>query len=1001
MSVLDLRDAYHTLPLAEESQKYCGITPYYGCPTYVYLRMGMGMSCSPALWQQFVHVIWEELPNKERYKIIMDDILIFSTKEQHWEDLDNLFKVLVKYGLKISPHKCQLFRNELVYMGLQFIVKDGVAHYTAMKEKCDAIRNMQTPKSVKECHTFCGMVNFLSTFCKNLRELLIPIYDLTKKRARFQWTDKHQKAFEEIKQLLVKPPVLRMVSGDGIFRLESDTSHTAAGGTLYQWQDNQWVLVGYHSKKLPPPVQNYGVTELELTGLLANIHGFEQKLRNNYFEVIVDHKAIDYMVKSKHQPTTTRLANLLLKLMEYTFDLKYLEGNKLKVSDALSRLYIEEKHKINDVIPLNFLLHYSDRQLLNDYHKATSLDHLAHNKSKQLLNTRTRYPRKAHTQLLSRYQAGNSKPPDKKEQGLPQTTQAVTKNKPPNETNSTHLDQLKDLVSIPTVNKLQLVNQTTDPLSLHQDQLQKQVVNTIREVPEQFFEDLKQVIPANDKLSIFRKHIPKQKEIDALLANLRKRVLHNLMVNLDTKDLIEAYDTSIRFKDIYRYVQDGRLSGNVKTQKKIAGEANSYVTVNNLLFKIVQYKESGKWVHYLPLVIPEKYEAHIMNMYHNSLLAMHQGPYKTFLTIRKQFHFPNMLPKLQRYIEACTICQRSKPKRNAHRPYYGRIPIDYIPCENLAVNLKSMPKGFLNYEHLLIATCEKTNFVYAIPLKNKKTQTIADALIHRVFLLTGPPTKLSIDQDSALTSQVITEVLRSLECTMQIISPWNHGSSKAERQIQTIGNMISKHLTEKGSSWPLYAAIRAYAMNTFASNALQGLSPFELVFTRKPRQLTSFEMPKWNTIEPQYREFFKLLMEKARMYRDMDLEWRTLQALDFRNKNRMLTNIETFAANDIVYLLAPHASALQSNAQKFRQDYVGPLAIDTKIDDTHYLLKDITGRTLKGDYHINRLKRAGEITPEGIIKSYEQLRQQMGLPVARPAQLALPSSSNEQLSIAA
>ena len=183
---------------------------------------------------------------------------------------------------------------------------------------------------------------------------------------------------------MVKPPVLRMVSGDGIFRLESDTSCTAAGGTLYQWQDNQWVLVGYHSKKLPSPVQNYGVTELELTGLLANIHGFEQKLQNNYFEVIVDHKAIDYMVKSKHQPTTTRLANLLLKLMEYTFDLKYLEGNKLKVSNALSCLYIEEKHKISDVIPLNFLLHYTDRQIFNNYLKAAGVDHLAH-KNKQVL----------------------------------------------------------------------------------------------------------------------------------------------------------------------------------------------------------------------------------------------------------------------------------------------------------------------------------------------------------------------------------------------------------------------------------------------------------------------------------------------------------------------------------------------------------------------------------------------------------------------------------------
>ena len=112
-------------------------------------------------------------------------------------------------------------------------------------------------------------------------------------------------------------------------------------------------------------------------------------------------------------------------------------------------------------------------------------------------------------------------------------------------------------------------------------------------------------------------------------------------------------------------------------------------------------------------------------------------------------------------------------------------------------------------------------------------------------------------------------------------------------------------------------------------------------------------MPKLQSIEPEYRNSFKLLMEKAKMYRDMDLKWHTLQALELCNKHKMLINVETFAESDIVYLLAPHVSALQSNAQKFRQDYMGPLAIDTKIDDTHYLLKDITRQTLKGDYHIH------------------------------------------------
>ena len=81
----------------------------------------------------------------------------------------------------------------------------------------------------------------------------------------------------------------------------------------------------------------------------------EQKLNNNYFEAIVDHKAIDYLIKSKHEPTSTRLVTLLDRLNRYTFDLKYLEGSKLKVSDALSRPYSGGKTQNFRRNSLNFL----------------------------------------------------------------------------------------------------------------------------------------------------------------------------------------------------------------------------------------------------------------------------------------------------------------------------------------------------------------------------------------------------------------------------------------------------------------------------------------------------------------------------------------------------------------------------------------------------------------------------------------------------------------------
>ena len=59
----------------------------------------------------------------------------------------------------------------------------------------------------------------------------------------------------------------------------------------------------------------------------------------------------------------------------------------------------------------------------------------------------------------------------------------------------------------------------------------------------------------------------------------------------------------------------------------------------------------------------------------------------------------------------------------------------------------------------------------------------------------------------------------------------------------------------------------------------------------------------------------------------------------------------------MVYLLAPHASALQTNTMKFKQDFIGPLFIDTTLDKTHYRLKDVTGLLLDGTYHMNHIKK--------------------------------------------
>ena len=157
------------------------------------------------------------------------------------------------------------------------------------------------------------------------------------------------------------------------------------GGTLLQKQGDEWVVIGYHSKRLLKSAKNFGITELELTGLLVNIQGFMQLLRNRYFEVLVDHKAIKYMIKSQTECPMMRLKTLLLKLSEYTIDLKYQKGSEMHTSDALSRLYnfMDTPDHKDIIIPLNFLKHFTPHYIEHPYshlvenlyaHKTKTLD---------------------------------------------------------------------------------------------------------------------------------------------------------------------------------------------------------------------------------------------------------------------------------------------------------------------------------------------------------------------------------------------------------------------------------------------------------------------------------------------------------------------------------------------------------------------------------------------------------------------------------------------------
>ena len=142
LSCVDLKDAFHSVPLTPEAKEFCGILPYFGSPHYRYEVLPMGLAISPQIWIDYIENILCGMDNKQDFTAIMDDLLIHGLKENHLNRLETLFKAMIKHGLKLSPKKCQLFMKHLVYMGDVFYIGGSTISITPLQSRVEAIQKL-------------------------------------------------------------------------------------------------------------------------------------------------------------------------------------------------------------------------------------------------------------------------------------------------------------------------------------------------------------------------------------------------------------------------------------------------------------------------------------------------------------------------------------------------------------------------------------------------------------------------------------------------------------------------------------------------------------------------------------------------------------------------------------------------------------------------------------------------------------------------------------------
>ena len=397
------------------------------------------------------------------------------------------------------------------------------------------------------------------------------------------------------------------------------------------------------------------------------------------------------MIKSKTKSPTTRLKTLLLKLSEYTIELKYQKESEMHTSDTLSQLHnFTDTPDEKDVIPLNFLQHFTTNYIEHSYshlvenlytHKTKTLDMMPVKRKRgrppkpkpQIPSSKTRtttaaktlttqpqqHPRSLNNEIVSRQMIT--------EINTEQDRLTVAKLNTIKQFNKQdHKSKLMtEKYSLLPLNPQQLTPVQTAIQRMSEKHLDFEIepVNTIRPPEIKYTQMPEALVPIDTPLSIIHKHIPRQSDTGKIVRNIETCVIHSLELPIQAQDLAKAYQHSTHFCDIYHYITDGKLPSSVKAQNCIRAEALNYVVINNFLFRIDMRKDRDLDKGNLFLsVIPEKYKPIILNTYHNSLLAGHQGPYHTVMTIRQKFFIHNLMNKVKRYIEACHTCLKTKPK---------------------------------------------------------------------------------------------------------------------------------------------------------------------------------------------------------------------------------------------------------------------------------------------------------------------------------------------------
>ena len=340
-SAIDMRSGYFHLGLSNDAKPKTAFVP--GGPhgaKYEFNRCPFGLSQAPAYFQRLIHEVLKGITFAFGY---LDDILIFSPDNKtHLEHLEIVFQRLREADLKLKASKCNFFKKHIQYLG-HLVSGEGIE---PLPEKLEAVRKMPPPTTPKEVRQFLGLVGYYRKFVPKFADIARPLTNLTKLDIPYEWTTRCQEAFEFLKEMLLKEPVLKYPDPSKPYTLFTDASKFAWACVLTQEYEHEF---DGKKRKILHPITY-------MSGLFKGSQVNWATLTKEAYAIYVSVKKLDHYLqdaevtlRSDHLPLKSFLQKNTLntKVNNWAIDItsrcrniqfEYIKGIKNTLADTMSRL---------------------------------------------------------------------------------------------------------------------------------------------------------------------------------------------------------------------------------------------------------------------------------------------------------------------------------------------------------------------------------------------------------------------------------------------------------------------------------------------------------------------------------------------------------------------------------------------------------------------------------------------------------------------------------------